>query len=244
MEGTLDYSELITRFLEKNIGDDELVFLTSWISESSQNRKLFDQCNEVWQVSHVVFTEGQFNTDAGWNSLQKTIRKSSTNTNKNFQLVDTNQLVIWKAASLIAMLVAALFIGLYIQKTNKNTKYQTVTIQSTPGKKSKVILAESTVVCMNSERQLICSTYFDCDTQVVSRSDEDYFDVKNDPYRPIMVGTKNVDIKVCGKRINVNSYPAEQQAENKHEEGKIGVFITGTCIPITYCKSGTKICVQ
>ena len=232
MAEKLDYTSLIARFLEKNLDENELTLLKNWINESYENRKLFDQYNEVWQLSNVVFDEGKYNTEAGWNSLQKTIAKNSNNANNRLRLVETNQLIIWKVASVAAMLVAALFIGLFIHKDNKLTNNQIVTIQSPRGEKSKIILADSTVVWLNSESQLIYSNDFDDDVRLVTLSGEGYFDVKKDRDRPFIVRTTNADIEVYGTRFNVSSYPDEQLTETTLEEGKIGVYIVGKSNPV------------
>src|ERR1035437_10157957 len=118
MEEKLEYTELITRFLEKNLNEDELTMLENWLNESYENRKLFDQYNEVWQLGNVVFKEGLYDTDAGWNSLHQKITKNSSVNNK-FRIIRTNQLFIWKASTVAAMLIAALFIGLFFQKNIK-----------------------------------------------------------------------------------------------------------------------------
>ena len=228
----MDYTSLIARFLEKNLDEDELVTLKNWVNESYKNRKLFDQYNEVWQLSNVVFNEGQYNTEAGWNALYNRISKKKTAKNSRIRLINTNQLVIWRVASVAAMLVAALFIGLFIHKNNKITNNQIVTIQSPRGEKSKIILADGTIVWLNSESQLTYSNDFDSDKRQVNLSGEGYFDVKRDIKRPFIVRTQNADIKVFGTRFNVSSYPDEQLTEATLEEGKITVNITGKINPV------------
>ena len=73
MEENLDYKELIVRFLEKNLNEDEFSLLNTWINDSYQNRKLFDQYNEIWQKSSVFFNEGHYNSEinAGFIKLKK-----------------------------------------------------------------------------------------------------------------------------------------------------------------------------
>jgi len=232
MEEKLDNTSLIVPFLEKNLDEEELIVLKNWMNESYENRKLFDQYNEVWQLSNVVFNQGQYNTEAGWDTLQKTIAKSSTITKNKVRLVKTDQIVFWKVASVAAMLVAALFIGLFIHKEEKSTNNQIVTVQSPRGEKSKIILADGTVVWLNSESQLTYSNDFDSDLRIVTLSGEGYFDVKKDPDRLFIVRTTNAAIEVYGTRFNVSSYPDEQQTETTLEEGKIGVYIVGKSNPV------------
>jgi len=232
MKEKLDYNEMIARFLENELNQDELIILTKWINESYENRKLFDQYNEVWQLSQVIYNEGNHNTDDGWNALHQKIKNNSTGKNSKIRLIRTNQLVIWRIASVAAMLVAALFIGLFFQNTPKLPVSQIVTIQSPRGQKSKVILADSTVVWLNSESTLIYSNDFEGATRLVTLLGEGYFDVKKDAKRPFIVRTLNADVKVFGTRFNVCSYPDEQLTEATLEEGKIAVNITGKAIPV------------
>jgi len=232
MEDKLDYTALCARFLEKRLDGDELILLTNWINESYENRKLFDQYNEVWQLSNVAFNEGLYNADAGWNSLYQKITMNSTAENKKFRLIKTHQLVIWRVASVAAMFVAAIFIGLFFHKDIKSAANQFVTIQSPRGEKAKVILADGTVVWLNSESQLTYSNEFDGDIRLVTLSGEGYFDVKKDTQRPFIVRTPNADVKVFGTRFNVCSYPDEQLTEATLEEGKIGVYIAGKPNPV------------
>lgn len=232
MEKKLDHTELITRFLEKNLNEDELQLLTNWINESYENRKLFDQYNEVWQLSGIVLNEGQYNTDIGWNSIQKKIAKSNFISHHKTQLISSNYLFIWKAASVAAILVAALFIGLFFNYNLKSETQESFVIESPRGEKSKVILADGTIVWLNSESQLTWSTDFNGGNRIVTLSGEGYFDVKKDSKHPFIVRTPNADIKVFGTRFNVCSYPDEQLTETTLEEGKIEVRIKGKPNPV------------
>ncbi|HEY3388840.1 MAG TPA: FecR domain-containing protein [Prolixibacteraceae bacterium] len=232
MEEKLDYNEMITRFLERNLDEDNLIILTNWINESYENRKLFDQYNEVWQLSNVALNEGHYNTDAGWNSLQMKISSNNPIADVKVRLINTNQLFIWRIAAVAAMLVSVLLTGLFAYKNYKTENNQLVTIQSPRGEKSKVILSDSTVVWLNSESQLTWSKDFEGNTRIVTLSGEGYFDVKKDPNRPFIVRTPNADVKVFGTRFNVCSYPDEQLTEATLEEGKIGVYIAGKTNPV------------
>lgn len=225
MEKNLDYNELIARFLEKTIKEDDLTVLTNWINDSYENRKLFDQYNEVWQLSHAVLNDEHYNVDDGWNSLREEITKKGTT--NNIRLINTNQLVIWRVASVAAILVAALFIGLFFHKNTKLPTPQFVTVQSPRGEKSRIILSDSTIVWLNSDSQLTYGNDFDGNTRLVTLSGEGYFNVKKDIKRPFIVRTPNADVKVFGTRFNVCAYPNEPLTEATLEEGKIGVYITG-----------------
>ena len=115
----MDSKELIVRFLGKSLDENELVLLTNWMKESYENRKLFDQYNEVWQISNVVFNKGYYNTDAVWNSVHQKITNNNTIRKNKIRLLKSNQLVAWKVASVAAMMVAALFLGFFLHKGNK-----------------------------------------------------------------------------------------------------------------------------
>ena len=124
MKSEIDYKELITRFLGKNLNEAELTLLTDWINESYTNRKIFDQYNELWQMSSVILDERHFNTDTGWDSLHQEMKKSGPAYNSDIQLIKNNHLSLWRITSVAAMLIAALFIGLFFEKTSKSDNKQ------------------------------------------------------------------------------------------------------------------------
>ena len=233
MKSEIDYKELITRFLGKNLNEAELTLLTDWINESYTNRKIFDQYNELWQMSSVILNERHFNTDTGWDSLHQEMKKSGPAYNSDIQLIKNNHLSLWRITSVAAMLIAALFIGLFFEKTSKSTKIQFVTIQSPRGEKSKVILADSTVVWLNSDSKLTYSNDFDSDIRLVLLTGEGYFDVKKNRSKPFIVRTASADITVFGTRFNVSAYADEPSTEATLEEGKIGVYISGHSSPVS-----------
>ena len=228
MEEKFDIKELIIRFLEKGLSNDETILLMDWIYDSPENRKVFDHYNEIWQLSDVVFNKGYYNTDAGWESLHQKIKDQNQLESNNIRLIKGSRLILWKIISVAALLVAGLFITLFIEKKDVVVpKLQTVTIQSPRGQKTRVILADSSVVWLNSESQLTYSNDFDGNQRLVSLTGEGYFQVKKDSNRPFVVRTLNADVKVFGTRFNVCAYPDEQEMEATLEEGKISVNITG-----------------
>ena len=227
-----DKGNLITRFLEKRISEEETVELTNWINESYENREIFDQYNEIWQLSTTVLNESYFNSDAGWNSLHGKISENNKDRNNKLRLIPVNRIVVWKIASAAAVLVAALFIGLFFQKNHNSTKNQIVTIQSPRGEKSKIVLADGTIVWLNSESQLTFSNDFDGDQRVVTLSGEGFFEVMKDPKRPFIVRSGKTDVKVFGTRFNICAYPDEQLTEATLVEGSIGVSISGIANPV------------
>lgn len=228
----MDYTELISRFLERNLTEEELQLLTDWIKESYENRKLFDQYNEVWQLSGIVLNEKQYNTDAGWSSIQEEITKNNISSNRKTRLILSNHLFIWKVAAVAAMLVTALLTGFLFKNNLKSEKKEVVSIESPRGEKSKVVLADGTIVWLNSESQLTWSNDFNGANRTVTLSGEGYFDVKKDPRHPFIVRTFNADIRVYGTRFNVCSYPDVMQTEATLEEGKIEVVIDGKPNPV------------
>lgn len=228
MDEKFDIKEMIIRSLEKGLNEEEYILMMDWINESPENRKLFDHYNEIWQLSDVVLNEGSYNTDEGWESLHQRISGQNLKGSNNIRLISANQLIIWKFISVAAILVAGLLISLLFVRNDVVVRnIQTVTIQSPRGQKNKVILADSSVVWLNSESQLTYSNDFDGDKRVVSLTGEGYFDVKKDSKRPFIVRTLNADIKVFGTRFNVCSYSDELLMEATLEDGKITVSING-----------------
>ena len=70
----------------------------------------------------------------------------------------------------------------------------------------RVVLADSTVVHLNSESELRFPTAFAGGERRVYLKGEGYFDVATDAARPFVVAAGGTDIRVLGTRFDVNAY--------------------------------------
>lgn len=92
----------------------------------------------------------------------------------------------------------------YTDSKKKKTEYHTLEIPR--GAEYMVILDDGTEVWLNAESILRYPTHFDGEERVVELLGEGYFEVKQDPERPFIVRTAQVDARVLGTEFNVQAY--------------------------------------
>lgn len=108
----------------------------------------------------------------------------------------------------------------YTDVNKRKTEYHTLEIPR--GAEYMVILDDGTEVWLNAESILRYPTHFDGDERVVELLGEGYFEVKQDPKRPFIVRTAQVDTRVLGTEFNVQAY--ENQPVNVTlVEGRVAV---------------------
>lgn len=88
--------------------------------------------------------------------------------------------------------------------------YNTITIPR--GGEYKLVLADNTIVWLNSESQLTYPVAFNGDTRELQLKGEAFFKVTKDIHKPFIVHTSQFDIRVTGTQFNVRTYPEERES--------------------------------
>ena len=221
MEREKDFNKLLIQYFEKNVTDDELLQLKEYLNESSENRKRFDELNEIYQLADITSKGWLYDVDSNWNQMKARIQ--SEGVAPVIKMVSQNVLMMWKSAAVIAILLATTFIGLFIHN-NLISDDRIVKFVAPKGEKSKVILADGTLVWLNSGSEL--SYYIDKNSsqRKVSLNGEGYFDVFKDKKHPFIVHTRDFDIKVLGTKFNVSAYDDDLINETTLQEGSISIL--------------------
>lgn len=84
-----------------------------------------------------------------------------------------------------------------------------------------MVLADSTVVKLNSGTSLVYPESFTGDMREVFLNGEASFSVTKDPARPFIVNTNEFNIEVLGTVFNVNAYSGDKSANVVLSEGRI-----------------------
>ena len=94
--------------------------------------------------------------------------------------------------------------------TTSQPVYNTITIPR--GGEYKLVLADHTIVWLNSDSQLTYPVAFNGDTRELRLKGEAFFEVTKDIHKPFIVHTSQFDIRVTGTQFNVRSYPEERES--------------------------------
>lgn len=130
----------------------------------------------------------------------------------------------WRNVAAI-LLLPILAISIYvISNTVDMNSGQVVQYVVPEGQKSKVILADGTLVWLNSGSILTVSMD-ETNYRKVQLSGEAYFDVTKDKKVPFLVETKDYSVKVFGTQFNISAYSNQLESETILKEGSISILI-------------------
>ena len=221
MERENNFEALLVRYFEKKSSDEELLQLKEYLKESKENRKRFDELNEIYQLTDITSKGWLYDVDSNWNQLKNRIQSNSIA--PVVKMVSNKVFMLWKSAAVIALLLATTFMGLYIaDRTASDSRM--VKFVAPKGEKSKVILDDGTLVWLNSGSEL--NYYLDkkSNQRKVDLTGEGYFDVSKNKDLPFVVHTKRFDIKVLGTQFNVSAYDNDIVNEATLKEGSISIL--------------------
>jgi len=121
--------------------------------------------------------------------------------------------------------IAAFLSCLAYYMTSKGKKKEIANHEITVpyGSKIKIILADSSVVWLNSGSKLIYPNHFAETSREVFLEGEAFFDIRKIHHKPFYVNTHDINIKVLGTRFNVKAYPEENMIETMLIAGHIQI---------------------
>ncbi len=101
------------------------------------------------------------------------------------------------------------------------------------GKKSKIILADSTTVWLNAGSRLIYPTKFAQKNRTVFLEGEGFFDVSKDETRPFFIHTSLMKVRVVGTSFVIKAYPENNTEEAIVATGVVTVSYSNKLISTT-----------
>lgn len=226
MNHKTDIEPIISRYLNGEYSQADRQDLNRWLTESEENSRTFFEIKDVWDASLKK-------EDSTKEALLSFYREKASNSKPLVSLVRQ-----WKAAAgIAAALTIGLFTMLILNMTRNNIpdvqhKQAMVTVNVPLGSKSRVTLADSTVVFLNSGSELQYPSVFVEGKREVSLIGEAFFNVKSDTANPFTVKTNDYDILVTGTQFNVCAYGDDPFSKVSLKEGKVGILFTGKSEPV------------
>jgi ferric-dicitrate binding protein FerR (iron transport regulator) len=225
MNSEFDYKQAIQKFLAGEISEDEISELEEWLKTDKENRKIFDEENELWRKLDVRTNMYHFDTDIAWSEINRKIGLDK----KAFRkvMISSNVVTTLIAAASFAIVAAigVLYLWLNEKQSVKAHLLSTTIIKTDKGEKAQIFLSDSTSVILNSESVLEYDLNYNNKDRKVKLTGEAYFNVRTNAEKPFEVHSENMKIVATGTRFNVYSYKNEERTETTLEEGNISVFI-------------------
>lgn len=205
---------LIHRFLERETSEQENSEVLHWVSASEENREEFRKIHQTVHISSLNRLKSEIDVDKAWDELKSRIPHS-----KQAPKMINIRALLRIAASILVIISVGLgsfWAANYFKERPTDCIVQFVTPK---GEKSKVILADGSLVWLNSQSVLKYNTL---NPREVNLQGEAFFEVEKSDGKPFEVFTASgVKIKVTGTKFNLRSYSHESMVETTLEEGEV-----------------------
>lgn len=124
-----------------------------------------------------------------------------------------------------ACLVPVLFIlGFYIWNTHFRNDVNLISMSTSTGVTSELVLPDGTKVWLNSSSKIVYPDKFGRGERSVTLEGEAYFEVTKDRHHKFVVNASDVQVEVYGTRFNVEAYPdSDGKVRTSLYQGSIGL---------------------
>ena len=211
----IEYLDLITRKLSDEISAEENRKLLEWLNESHDNQQLFDSYKATWDEMDRVKDKSSREIDIEWNRLESALDFDASEN-------QTKERVLFKsiyryAASILMIAVAAFAVYYYLDNQGTEQIISQSQIQ-------EVELSEGSKITVNSNSTLTYPKEFKSDKREVALVGEAFFEVAEDPKRPFIINTGDIQVEVLGTTFNVKAYDNLGEVVVIVSSGKVAVY--------------------
>lgn len=208
---------LIVRLFTGEASPDEKKIIGTWLNQSPDNLKFYNDLKEIWLSSGVEENADQYNLDHAIQQFSKKIKTGSTR--------NVRRLFIYSALkyAAIALLVLSIPFGYYLGNKKGAVNDSFTTITCALGDKTNLILPDSSVVCLNSGSKLSFNNNFKKGERQVYLEGEAYFSVTKDKKNPFRIRTKDIEVEVLGTEFNLKAYADENVVSTTLVEGSVKI---------------------
>lgn len=219
MNVNTDIETIILRIFTGRATSEEIEQIGSWMKESDENRKMFYQYKNIWDVVNPPFSPEEIDMQAAYEKVFSQISKDRNITVKRRK----SFMFYWqRVAAVIAiplMLISAYLFFSVPQDFQYTTTYQE--IFSPYGCRSFINLPDSSKVWLNAGSRLKYPVRFGSEERRVELEGEAFFEVESDKEKPFIVRTKKMDVKATGTAFNVEAYQAGDRTAVTLVEGVV-----------------------
>ncbi len=170
-----------------------------WIEENKDNRNLFLQLKNIWDVSQPAFDPNEIDSEVAYDKVAYQLFNPKTK---------HGILFYWQKIAAVIAIPLILFSG-YVGFNLLNSEEPAEVYQEifTPyGNRSRINLPDRSVVWLNAGSSLKYPVQFSGKERKVFLTGEAYFEVKSNNKNPFIVRTGEMDIKALGTEFNVKAY--------------------------------------
>lgn len=216
------YIDLITRYFSGEIAGDELRLLSDWLKAGDENKEIFRQYQQTWNLIEKQNVSQTVNLDNEWQALQAKINAPDSGSSAGGKVIAIRSTFalqkVWKAAAAVIILLVSGFL-LY----NYISKPANIVLTAQAGNLEQM-LPDGSVVSLHSGSQITYPSKFTGGTRTVELKGIAYFKVSHDKTKPFIVSSGNARVEVLGTQFNVNTTATPGTMEVVLTSGKVSVY--------------------
>lgn len=218
MKTEKDIHPLALRYFEGRISKADETLLFDFINQTGENHQLFRQWEKEWKTNHEADEE----TLRELQLLQRRMRTQEA----IVPVMPKPRFTLWRkvaAVAAIVILTAGATLGIRNVVSLSSTEDFYV-FEAPYGEKSKMTLADGTVVWLNAGSTLKYSDKFNAHSRKVMLSGEAYFEVTSQEDKAdFIVQTCGYDVVVKGTKFDVSAYPEDAYVTTALMEGVVEI---------------------
>ncbi len=214
---------IIIKYISGQATPQETEEVLKWVSENKENETFFLKLMNLWIAGNMPEEKADESEVRAMMDLIERKEKKGV-----------SKLVIYSIAASFLLLIS---VGLWLMNPSKKSDFGTHYITydaaiskmmyTDKGVKGCITLPDSSVVWLNSDSKLYYPEEFTGNVRHIFLSGEAFFEVKNIPEMPMIVGThKGFSIEVLGTTFNLKSYENDDRAEATLYTGNINLILT------------------
>ncbi len=206
---TKEIDALIAGYLSDGLEVEKHIILKQWINASPENRKYFNDSQEIWFTSTVLGHEKRFNKNEGY---KRFLARKSKYTQRAFPLTGPSifRIFLYSAAAIVLLLIVS-YMSYSKGEDKLKNKFAEVVIEVPFGSNTKMYLPDGTIAWLNAGSKISYSQGFGVNERIIQLKGEAYFEViKNE--MPFSVKTEELYVDVLGTKFNFRNYPEDNEA--------------------------------
>jgi transmembrane sensor len=190
--------------------------LENWLKEDESHSQILSEIQIVYSLTSSIPPYFYPDKEKAWRKIDRQTRSSGAKVRQLFNRLK------YTAAAAVLLLVSLTLLWNYHARTVEERGHFSE-IVAPPGKKTMVVLPDSSLVWLNSGSSLKYNGNFNVKDREVVVTGEAFFDVKRNEAKKFSVRTGILSVQVYGTAFNVKNYENDQLQEITVSEGRVGI---------------------
>jgi ferric-dicitrate binding protein FerR (iron transport regulator) len=219
--------QLLTRFFDGDVSNDEIFIIEKWKTESAENLKVFNDYLKIWETSAKARNVKTVDIENAWHRFENAVRDKDVTPGKQPKLIHLFTGSFARIAAVALILIGLASVIYFFVLDNGINQVYTASSQT-----QLIELADGSMVNLNALTQFTYPDQFNGETRQVELNGEAYFDIARNENQPFIIKANGTYIKVLGTSFNVKAKDLSEKVEIVVNSGKVAFGEEGSEHPI------------